>query len=246
MNTLLIAFLRACFLAVASAQCGCNPMVYYPPKKDENGLFEGDIRLTEDQEKVFTSGFRNQIPNLNLRWPGGIIPYQISDSRLNGYNIPGALAAFQQRLGNCIQFRPRNNQDQSYINVVYENGCWSFIGRLGGVQKLSLGPGCNGQQVIHHEFMHAIGFHHEQVRPDRNNHVIINWGNIQNSQCHNFQTYGVNPPFPYDFGSVMHYESNAFSCNGRYTMTNRNGGYIGSSQVSNNDVAKIRRLYGCG
>jgi len=245
MNTLLIAFLGACFLAVASAQCGCNPSVYYPPKKDENGLFEGDIRLTEDQEKVFTSGFRNQIPNLNQRWPGGVIPYVISDSRLNSYNIPAALANFQQRLGNCIQFRPRQNSDANYINVVYENGCWSFIGKLNGVQKLSLGPGCGGANIIHHEFMHAIGFHHEQVRPDRNNHVIINWANIQNTQCHNFQTYGVNPPFAYDFQSVMHYESGAFSCNGRYTMTNRNGGYIGSSPVSANDVAKIRRLYGC-
>jgi len=245
MNSILIACLAACFAAVVSAQCGCSPRLYYPPKLDENGLFEGDIKLTEEQEKALASGFRNQIPNLGQRWPGGVIPYRISDSRLNNYNIPAALANFQAKLGNCIKFRPFQNGDTSSINVVYENGCWSMIGRTGGVQKLSLGAGCGGANIIHHEFMHAIGFHHEQVRPDRNNHVIINWGNIQSSQCHNFQTYGVLPPFAYDFNSVMHYASGSFSCNGRHTMTNKNGGTIGNSPVSALDIAKIKRLYGC-
>jgi len=246
MNFFFFSCLAASLVASISAQaCGCNPSIYYPPQKDENGLYEGDIRLTEDQEKVFTSGFRNQIPNLNQRWPGGVIPYHIADSRLNSYNIPAALATFQQKLGNCIKFRPYQQGDQNWVSVVYENGCWSFVGRSGGGQKMSLGPGCGVPNVIHHEFMHAIGFHHEQVRPDRNNHVTIHWGNIQNTFCHAFQSYGVLPPFAYDIKSVMQYESRAFSCNGQYTMVTKSGAYIGNSPVSDTDVAKIRRLYGC-
>jgi len=244
MNSFLIICLAACLAALASAQCGCNPKLYYPPEKDENGLYEGDILLTEEQEEMLTSGFRNQI-STGKRWPNGIIPYRISDSKLNSYNIPKALADFQSKLGNCIKFKPYKSGDKDYVNVIYGSGCFSMIGRTGGVQKLSLGSGCGSTKTIHHEFMHAIGFHHEQVRPDREKHVTIHWNNIKSNMCGNFQTYGKLPPFAYDYKSVMHYSSGSFSCNGKKTMTKKDGSSISSSPVSSLDIAKIKNLYGC-
>ena len=35
--------------------------------------------------------------------------------------------------------------------------------------------------------MHAIGAIHEQARPDRNDHVVIEWDNIRSNQRHNFR-----------------------------------------------------------
>ena len=65
--------------------------------------------------------------------------------------------------------------------------CWSSVGRqywMTGVgQLLSLGPGCNHKGTIMHEMMHAVGFWHEQSRPDRNLYVEVLWENIQEGTC---------------------------------------------------------------
>ena len=43
-----------------------------------------------------------------------------------------------------------------------------------------MGPGCieQGLGVAQHEFMHALGIHHEHTRMDRNDYVDINFDNI--------------------------------------------------------------------
>ena len=55
---------------------------------------------------------------------------------------------------------------------------------IGGRQQLSLAAGCVTRHgTIMHEFLHALGFHHEQKRGDRDDFVTINWGNIQSGNC---------------------------------------------------------------
>lgn len=59
---------------------------------------------------------------------------------------------------------------------------------------------------------HAIGFQHEQTRPDRDGYVSIQTQNIQSGVAYNFMKYPStqvnNYGVPYDYTSVMHYSQN--------------------------------------
>ena len=50
---------------------------------------------------------------------------------------------------------------------------------IGGRQELSLGRGCVTHGTVQHEFMHALGFGHEQARYDRDNYIYVNLNNVQ-------------------------------------------------------------------
>ena len=97
--------------------------------------------------------------------------------------------------------------------------------------------------------MHALGFWHEQSRPDRDQHVSIDWSNIQQGKEHNFakqlseiDSLGA----PYDYDSVMHYHSRAFSANGAETIVVPGDHFIGQrNDLSYGDRLQLRLLYQC-
>lgn len=58
--------------------------------------------------------------------------------------------------------------------------CFSSVGNQHvGKQSLSIGAGCDRIATIEHEFLHALGFWHEQSRADRDDYVTIMWDRIQ-------------------------------------------------------------------
>merc|ERR1711881_211751 len=67
-----------------------------------------------------------------------------------------------------------------------------------------------------HEVMHALGFYHEQTRPDRDKYITVKWNNIQdNKHGQYYKEVGVDSMgSPYDFHSIMHYYSDHFSKGG--------------------------------
>ncbi|VDO27070.1 unnamed protein product [Haemonchus placei] len=224
--------------------------------------FEGDIinehhntrkgsPYGESFSVTFSGIQRNAVRQTYLKWADGRIPYTIS-SQYSSYSRSKIAEAIEEyRKKTCIDFSPKSAADQDYIHIVPDDGCYSLVGRIGGKQPVSLGDGCIQKGIIIHELMHAVGFFHEQSRADRDDHVIINWNNVESGLQDQFDKYSLNMvnhlDTDYDYGSVMHYAPTAFSKNGKPTIEPRKKGVeIGQRHgFSELDLYKINKLYNC-
>lgn len=125
------------------------------------------------------------------------------------------------------------------------------------MQQLSLAHGSGGTCVTHgivmHELLHTLGIYHMQSATNRDQFVRINMENVLPGFEHNFLLYDSNHvsmfSTSYDYESIMHYGRNAFSRNGRNTITTLNPTFssrIGQrNQLSTGDVSRIRNMYSC-
>eukprot|EP00111_Clytia_hemisphaerica_P017902 TCONS_00052969-protein len=151
---------------------------------------------------------------------------------------------------NFVEYGYRaSNVPKNHVEVIRSGGCWSMVGMTGGRQSLSIGNGCLWEGTIIHEFLHAIGFYHEQSRPDRDQYVDIITKNIVGGREHNFKiasrinSLGVE----YDRVSVMHYSKGAFSNgNGNTIEWKANPKLsLGGNKLSEKDIMQINLKY-CG
>ncbi len=137
-------------------------------------------------------------------WPKGTVPY-VFDAKVT----PGQKSAMRAAMKEWenvapVKFIPRTNQ-KNYIFIKNDPGNWSYVGMIGGRQDIGI-YNWNYKFIMAHELCHALGFIHEQSRPDRDNYIQINWTNINPSAIDNFSIDKNALVFcPYDFDSVMHY-----------------------------------------
>ena len=239
---------------------------------DEVGLFEGDIVpdyfvaseygssvVKEFQEqgmipKDDNLGSGDNLKNLvtNRRWSVRVndlvkVPYSISSGFTNSERaeIVNSMNDLESRskVVSCVS----QVSEANYISVISGDGCYSYVGKIGNKQELSLSrSGCIQKGIIQHEFLHALGFYHEQSRPDRDSFVTINLQNIQPGRESNFEkrTASNNLGSQYDYGSVMHYGERAFSKNGQTTISAPQN--IGQRDgADEEDILQMRLLYQC-
>lgn len=211
---------------------------------EKGGFFEGDIFLNE-------ATLDSAVVNKTAIWKNAIVNYVIGKELDDGEKqiIKGAINKITN--SSCLVFLEFDKEtvvgDFIHFRKLY--GCYSHVGRQGGEQLLSVGDGCIIEGIIIHEILHALGFWHEQSRMDRDEYIEIRWHNIYPQKEKNFRKYTEKEiqhlNTPYDYSSIMHYNSHAFSRDGiSPTIIPKNGAAIGQrSHLSETDKVKLNRLY---
>ncbi|XP_006909541.1 astacin-like metalloendopeptidase [Pteropus alecto] len=208
-------------------------------------LLEGDI-LRPSPFRLFSA--------TSNKWPkdGDIVevPFLLSSQ----YDDPSrevilqAFAEFERFT--CIRFVTYHGQ-RDFISIVPMPGCFSSVGRSGGMQVVSLAPTClqRGPGIVLHELMHVLGFWHEHARADRDRYIRVNWDEILPGFEINFiKSRSSNMLVPYDYSSVMHYGRLAFSRRGLPTITPLWAPSVHIGQrwnLSISDISRVDRLYDC-
>jgi hypothetical protein len=241
-------------------------------KELENGkLFQGDIILHGDQKDLVMSHMNFSEAEENLptrtgiigeqyRWPKndyGLVELAYVIDPSSGYSsnqrevIRHAMYILEYYT--CVRFVERTHQED-YVRIFSGDGCYSHLGKIGGKQDVSLRKnGCMGKGTIMHEFIHALGYDHMHSHADRDKHVKIMFQNIKQDAISNFDK--VSPRLfsnfgtTYDVFSVMHYDSKAFSKNGKETIAPRNLRFskiIGQREgLSRGDITRVNNMYEC-
>lgn len=172
------------------------------------------------------------IADAAYRWPGGEVYYEIRKDDFTSDQIDiveKAIATLNSSTNLSIWHKMSIHKD--YVLIVGDKklvgGGQSKVGRQSGKQKLTLNTSIGktfdpltgvftdtkyafGEGTVKHEFMHAVGFKHEQTRRDRGKYINILWKNIIDGEEHNFEIDETRTFSDYNYGSIMHYSKTAF------------------------------------
>ncbi|XP_064596644.1 zinc metalloproteinase nas-36-like [Liolophura sinensis] len=182
-----------------------------------------DLRIEafDAARKFWTQGSarrvkRKLVPFRTQHWPNAIVHYKITRADFTPITldtIAEAIAMWEK--DTCIRFVESNKRFfQPHVNFRKGSGCSSAIGVSPHGQFISIGDGCESIGIISHEIGHALGFYHEQSRPDRDRYVDIAKDNIRSDPLQFAKIdwdAGMTLGIPYDYASVMHYRSTQLS-----------------------------------
>ncbi|UMM29086.1 hypothetical protein L5515_011624 [Caenorhabditis briggsae] len=214
-----VILLNLCTVSIAVKQSWEINQDLVTNENKEHTVF-GDMLLTPAQLLRYENSKDSDLTirgvsikgNSNNRWENNIVPFVISPqySATQKKILISSLRYFERV--SCFKFVDRTTQND-YLFIVPLDGCYSYVGKIGGRQTLSLAADCIADYIIWHEMMHAIGFEHEHQRPDRDSFIRVDYSNVIPGQMINFdklQQSQVEFPDSYDYKSIMHYDGYAF------------------------------------
>lgn len=233
----------------------------YPEEENtqDPDLFESDMRLTPMQRlHAETGGDGGNMFGSAKSWrlwlPSKTVPYTLTGPLASnpGATLAVMLALNEWETQTCVKFVERTVENDHIEFFKNCSGCWSYVGRIGGKQNICLSSGCWGKGTITHEIAHALGFWHEQSRPDRDDFIRVVWPNIPAAKKHNFKKHSTTDVdslgTKYDYISVMQYSKTAFGINGSVTMDPIQPGIFQLGQrvgFSETDSVQAKLLYSC-
>ena len=231
-------------------------------QKEDDGTYSiagSDARLFEDQ---LTDSPESYDPNprpdageaaLALgagvrKWPNNTVVYRISGlSATVRSELQKSMNEWTSKTS--VKFVERTNES-NYVTISSSgsnsNSGIATLGMYGSRGFIRLGTRATAVVIIH-ELGHTLGYIHEQNRSDRDDHIIINYENIQDGARDQF--YKSNNATlltsQFDINSTMMYGSFTFSKNGRPTITDINGNLLPRRQarISSLDIAGTNKAY---
>jgi len=182
-------------------------------------------------------------------WPSHEIPFQISNDLPHPERVQIAIDYFHAHTP--IRFIPFDGDSDAIVFEPGEEHCYSYLGKIGGVQPIRLADECGAQEILH-EMMHALGFIHEHSRTDRDAYIEINWDNINEQYDLQFEKVpeiymSTVEGTLFDFRSIMIYKPNFFALD-KSQPTLRAKGHEKINPIveglSPLDIERINRIYG--
>ncbi|WP_424493876.1 M12 family metallopeptidase [Salinimicrobium sp. GXAS 041] len=226
-------------------------MEFNAQKANDHFIVEGDILIPGNvNARVHQPGEKpKSAALLNGFWQDNTVYYAIDPFLPNKYRVNDAIEHWEEHTN--IKFVERTSE-RDYVYFTTGNGCASYLGKIGGGQKITLARGCSTGNAIH-EIGHAIGLWHEQSRSDRDEYVTVHYDNVIEGYEYNFQNFsdsfmtpnGQNLTDKLDFPSIMMYSAYSFSKNGLPTITKLNGDlyYTQRSGLSPGDIEGVNKIY---
>ncbi len=135
-----------------------------------------------------------------------------------------------------VKFKERTNES-NYVTISSNGDACNCgvatLGMNGSRGYIQLGTRSTAVVIIH-EIGHTLGYIHEQNRSDRDDHIIVNFENIQAGAESQFYISNSSTLVTRDFdiNSTMMYGSYTFSKNGSPTITDLNGNVLPSRKAA--------------
>jgi hypothetical protein len=173
----------------------------------------GDVLIGHPTTPRFPESGYIPIPKTN-EWKTREIAFSVHQDLPNPERVLKVIQYFNDNTP--VKFVPLKDQTDSIVFAPSDIPlCLSYVGKIGGHQPIYLDDRC-GEREIMHEVMHALGYIHEHSRPDRDQYVRVNWGNIELDKQSQFEVMPdelsqTTKGRPFDYTSVMIYGDTDFA-----------------------------------